>query len=246
MNILLVGYGQMGQAVETIAHERGHTIAGRVRRQNFSDLGRYSAQNVDAVIEFTHPSTAPEVFQELIPKQVPIVTGTSGWYDQLETYRQLVQAHSSSFLYAPNFSIGVNIMLKVNELLAGYMEEQAQYDVFLEERHHRYKHDAPSGTAHRLAETLLAQLSRKSRMADPDALKQRPPEADELSVSATRAGEIPGLHRVVYSSAIDKIELQHEAYSRKGFALGAVKAAEWLAGRQGFFSIQAMLFGEGA
>lgn len=222
----------MGREVEKIAESRGHTISAIVNSPGDPAIG---ADVADVAIEFTEPSAAVDNFSSLMQSGLPVVTGTTGWYRRIDEVRDLVELHEGSFLYASNFSIGVNILFQLNQRLTQLMNPYDSYDVFVEERHHRHKKDAPSGTAESLAGQILAGLDRKSRMSDAE-LRHRSPEADELSVAYTRAGEITGFHEVSYISETDKLSISHEAYNRGGFALGAVVAAEWLHGKKGFYN----------
>lgn len=241
MKIVLVGYGKMGQAIEQLAIARGHQIVEIIEANELRKFESLGPDSADVAIEFTQPNAAVANYKRLIAAGLPVVTGTTGWLNQEEDIKALAQARGIGFLYASNFSPGVNILFSLNRQLAKLMNRQTGYDVFLEERHHRYKKDSPSGTAEQLANDLLAGLDRKQQLAQPGELNNRPPADEELSIGVTRAGEIKGEHRVVYESAIDRIEISHQAYSRQGFALGAVLAAEWLPGRAGWFSMQDVL-----
>ena len=241
MRIAIIGYGRMGRAVENAAAARGHEVAFRIDQQNAEEISAISAQNTEAVIEFTHPVSAMTHIRQLAPSGVPLVMGTTGWYDQMSEAEALVREHDAAFMYGANFSIGVNLLFRLNDWLAEQMNKYEAYDCYLEERHHRYKADAPSGTAHRLLTDLLRRLDRKQKAAMGEALRQRPIEPEELSVSVVRSGEIKGEHRVVYTSAADSIEIRHTAHTREGFASGAVMAAEWLQGRKGFFEFSETL-----
>jgi len=160
---------------------------------------------------------------------IPVVVGTTAWLSQLDTVQALVARQKGKLVYASNFSIGVNLLFKVNRFLADLMNAYPQYDPSLEEHHHRHKADAPSGTARTLSDQLVASLDRKSLVADAADLLARAPKPEELSVGAIRAGEIVGTHRVAWHSEIDTLTIEHVAHSRRGFAVGAVVAAEWLA-----------------
>lgn len=235
LRILLLGYGKMGKAVEAEAEKRGHTIAGKIDVGNKDHLSEYNNSNVDVVIEFTHPETAMENFRRLLTAGLPVVTGTTGWLDQLEEVRNMTQESNGAFVYASNFSPGVNILFKLNERLAELMNKFGDYDPLVEEKHHSGKKDAPSGTALSLTKGILEGLDRKNKIVHTD-LVDRAPEADELSVGWTRAGAIIGEHTVGYSSDIDEIRIEHRAYNRRGFALGAVLAAEWIVNQRGFYN----------
>lgn len=240
LRIALLGYGKMGRAIEAEALARGHEIAARIDRDNRAELLRLSPETADVVIEFTHPDAFFDNLNDTLSLGLPLVSGTTGWYAHLDLVRQQVQAHAGTLVYSSNFSPGVNLLFRLNRELAALMAGYPEYDCFIEERHHRHKADAPSGTAVSLARQIVERLPHKTRMAD-EALRSRPPEADELSVGYVRAGETIGLHRVVYTSAIDRISIEHEAHSRQGFALGAVIAAEKAPGLRGCYEFSDIL-----
>jgi 4-hydroxy-tetrahydrodipicolinate reductase len=234
MRIALLGYGKMGQAIEKEAVSRGHQISARIDFNNRHELSQLRPEKTDMVIEFTHPGSFGENLDAVMSLGLPMITGTTGWYDKIPQVRSMVEGRQASFLYSSNFSIGVNILFKLNQQLAKLMNQYPEYDCYVEERHHRQKADAPSGTASILARDLIEELDRKKRVVSTE-LRNRPPEPDELSVGFIRSGDIVGEHRVTYSSEIDTISLEHQARGRRGFALGAVIAAEWLQNRKGFF-----------
>ena len=237
MNIALVGYGKMGQAIEQEAVARGHHISFKIGRNDASKIASLAPDNTDVVIEFTHPESIMGNFSRLLPTKIPLVTGTTGWTDQFQTVKQLVEAHDASLLYGSNFSVGVNILFKVNELLAKLMNRYETYDCFVEERHHSHKADAPSGTAETLALQVINHLDRKKQLAT-EQLRIRPPKPEELSVGYIRSGEIFGEHTVGYTSEIDSLSISHKAHNRRGFALGAVIGAEWIVGKKGVHNFQ--------
>ena len=233
-NIALLGYGKMGRTVEQEALGRGHQIVARIDQDTPGEWAKLSAQNVDVVIEFTHPDSFQGNFDRVMEAGIPLVSGTTGWYERSGAIAGKVKQEQGSFLYASNFSIGVNILFLLNQRLAQLMNAHPQYDCFIEEQHHRFKADAPSGTAYSLGSQILKTLDRKSQMSDA-SLRSRAPFPEELSMGYTRAGGIIGKHTVSYTSEIDEISIAHTAHSRRGFALGAVIAAEWIQGKQGFF-----------
>lgn len=236
MKILLVGYGKMGKNIESIVRERGHEIAGIVDKDNSKTIAEYAEGEVDAAIEFTQPDSAFSNLKALMEKGIPTVCGTTGWLDQRPTVEQLCREHNSAFFYASNFSVGVNLFFAVNKYLAKLMNRFDEYDVEMKEIHHIHKLDAPSGTAVTLAEGILENLSRKEKwVLDKDGAP------GDLTVKAERTGEVPGTHIVTYNSPIDTIDIKHEAHSRKGFATGAVLAAEFIAGKQGIFGMNDLL-----
>ncbi|MFN8395176.1 MAG: 4-hydroxy-tetrahydrodipicolinate reductase [Bacteroidia bacterium] len=234
LRIALVGYGKMGKAVEAEAVARGHEIVLRAGREDLSAAKALNPSTCDAIIEFTHPEVALPNFRALLPTGVPIVTGTTGWNAAIPELREEVDSAGATFLHSSNFSIGVNVLFQLNKVLARLMNGHPGYDVYVEEAHHRHKKDAPSGTALSLAGQILNGLDRKEAIAA-GILQSRPPQPEELSVAYTRAGEIIGDHTVTYISDIDKVSISHSAFNRRGFALGAVIAAEWVQGKRGFF-----------
>ncbi len=210
MKIALIGYGKMGHAIEALAAERGHSVTLRL------DKGDVWPEKIDAdvAIEFTTPATAVDNMRRCIEMGTPVVCGTTGWYDRYDEVAEACRKVGGRLLTATNFSIGMNIMFALNERLASLMRGREDYKVSISETHHIHKLDAPSGTAITLQEQITA-------------CGQRP--ADSIPIASYREGEVPGTHTVVYDSEIDTITLTHEAHSRKGLALGALIAAEWLA-----------------
>ncbi len=239
LRIALVGYGKMGIAVEAEAVKRNHTISFIVDLENGSTWEQIHRSNTDVLIEFTHHDSFESNLKKSVSRGIPMVTGTTGWYDRKSGIEQWVQEHQGSLLYASNFSVGVNILFQLNKRLAELMDRHPEYDCFIEEQHHRYKQDAPSGTAIYLGNQIIDRLSRKSQISD-ESLRGRAPKGDELSIGFIRGGEIFGKHTVTYQSEIDTIEIRHQAHSRRGFALGAVIAAEWLHGKKGVFEFSAL------
>jgi 4-hydroxy-tetrahydrodipicolinate reductase len=237
--IALIGYGKMGKVIESIAVERGHQISFRIGRQNMSDLTKISPENTDVAIEFTSPEAAFENVMACLRQRVPVVCGSTGWLAHKAIAEQYCHEQGGAFLQASNFSIGVNIFFKINELLAKLMNPQAQYQVGLTEIHHTEKKDAPSGTAIVLAEGALKHLDRKTAWELAPVTHPKPESI--LAIEAQRLPNYAGTHTIRYESAEDFIEIKHEAHNRKGFALGAVIAAEWIIGKKGVFSMQDVL-----
>lgn len=236
MKIALIGYGKMGKTIERIAQERGHVIVLRISSSNQNDLIKENLIKADVAIEFTNPESAFENVQKSLQAGLPIVCGSTGWNDKLELARKTCIEHNAALLQSSNFSIGVNVFFEINALLAQMMNAYPEYEVSIEETHHTHKKDAPSGTAISIAERILENLNRKKIW-----VKTQPKEDNELSIIAHRIDEVPGTHSVKYSSAIDDIELIHTAHNRDGFALGAVVAAEFLAGKKGVFNMKDVL-----
>ena len=237
MNIALIGYGKMGQAIEEVAVGRGHHIALRITTANTQELDAANLASIDVAIEFTGPEAAKDNVLACLAAGVRVVCGTTGWNDELPAAKAFAKETGLALLYASNFSPGVNIFFEINKQLAGLMNRQPGYDVMVEETHHVHKKDAPSGTAITLAEQIIERSDTKKAWALNFVNNEH-----ILPVMAHRTDEVPGTHRVKYSSEIDDIELTHTAHNRAGFALGAVLAAEFIAGRQGIFTMRDVLF----
>jgi 4-hydroxy-tetrahydrodipicolinate reductase len=245
MRIALIGYGKMGQLIEEIALEKGHTITLRISEDNLGDFTAANLADTDVAIEFTAPHAAYENVKKCIDFGVPVVCGSTGWNAQLPEIKEYCKAKGGAFLHSSNFSIGVNIFFEVNSLLAKLMAKQPSYDVTVKEIHHTQKKDAPSGTAVTIAEQILQQITRKQNWVN--TAEAAP---NELSIVSERIDPAPGTHEidpapgtheVKYTSAIDDIEIIHTAHNRKGFASGAVLAAEFLKGKKGVFSMKDVL-----
>ncbi len=236
MKIVLIGYGKMGKIIEGIAIERGHSVVLKIDADNLADFNKGNLQKADAAIEFTQPESAFENISKCLEFGIPVVSGTTGWTERLEEIKKKCAKEKGAMLYTSNFSIGVNIFFDINSRLAALMQPHKEYDVTLEEIHHTQKKDAPSGTAISLAEQILQKISRKKKWVNQETGK-----SDELAIISKRIDPAPGTHVVKYSSEIDDIEIIHTAHSRKGFALGAVLAAEYVVGKQGFFSMKDVL-----
>lgn len=246
MNIALLGYGKMGKAIEAAAVQRGHTIGLRVGSNNAGA----SPTGCDVAIEFSKPEHALTNMRLCLEAGVAVVVGTTGWYDHLTEVKTLVHEHNGSLLWASNFSIGVNLFFRLNKQLTRLMDPQAAYHVHIDEVHHIHKLDAPSGTAITLARDidlnsqrysgwdLTPNHSTKERRADPVAATG---SGVPIPIASERTGEVPGKHSISWTSEDDRIVITHEAFSRKGFAIGAVVAAEWLRGRTGFFTMDDVL-----
>jgi 4-hydroxy-tetrahydrodipicolinate reductase len=231
MKIALIGYGKMGREIEAVAREQGETIAKTFDIGNPVDA--VALADVDICIEFSTPQTVLQNIRVALEARKDIVVGTTGWYDKLPEIRNAVK--ESGLLYSPNFSIGVNIVFRLVGAAAELINNAPQYDPYIHEIHHRQKVDSPSGTALKLAEILLSKIDRKKRI-ETHSLDRRIDPA-ELHVSSTRVGTFAGTHTVGFESDADLIEITHIAKSRRGFALGAVRAAQWLNGRKGVFTM---------
>ena len=239
MKIALLGYGKMGKIIEKIATDRKHEIVLTIDHDNLHDLNAENLQKADVAIEFSTPGTALSNIRHCLNAGVPIVVGTTGWYDEIPALKQECLEGNKTIIYASNFSVGVNLFFHLNKVLAKLMNNYPAYEVQVEEIHHTHKLDAPSGTAMTIAEGIIEEIDRKSEWLNevvgtqiPDVIKN-----EQLLIESHRIENVPGTHTVVYSSEVDEIEIKHTAHSRAGFALGAVIAAEWLQNKQGFYNI---------
>ncbi len=238
MRIGLLGYGKMGRVIEELARERGHVIAWVADRDSRAALDAEKLRSADVVIEFSTPDAAVENIRFCAENKVPVVVGTTGWYARFAEIKEYIQQEDAALFYATNFSIGVNIFWEMNRILSGIMNEHRQYSALLEEIHHIHKLDEPSGTGITTAEGIIAEHDSYTQWA-----LGREQATGTLPVASLREGEVPGTHRVVWTSAEDRIVLEHEAFGRKGFASGAILAAEWLAGKKGVFTMNDLLKG---
>lgn len=235
MNILLIGYGKMGKMIEDIALLRNHNIALVIDKEE--DWDNLDVKEIDVAIDFSSPYTVVDNIVACFNRNIPIVVGTTGWYGRLNEFRDLANQEQKGLFVASNFSIGMSIFNKINEQLAILMNAQPSYDVSIEEIHHVHKLDAPSGTAITLAETIIDNLDRKTSW-ELDCQDEKP---NVINVTAQRIGEVSGTHSVTYSSEVDDIIITHQAHNRKGFALGAVLAAEFMKGKTGFYGMKDLI-----
>jgi 4-hydroxy-tetrahydrodipicolinate reductase len=234
MKIALIGYGKMGKTIEKIATQRGHEVILRLDVNNPEDFKElYKA---DVAIEFTRPESAFQNLNRCMAAGVPVVCGTTGWLEKYDELVTICQECNGTFLYASNYSIGVNIFFEINRRLATMMDNYPMYDIDMEEIHHTQKLDAPSGTAITLAEGILQNIARKTQW-----VSNKIGEQTDITIASKRIDPAPGTHIITYNSPIDSIEITHTAHSREGFATGAVLAAEWLFGKKGVFSMKDML-----
>lgn len=236
MRIALIGYGKMGKAIEEVAIQRGHEIVIKIDQPNLHEFTKENMVQADIAIEFTSPKTAYDNVKICIEFGVPIVCGSTGWAERLDEMKKICAGNNGSFIYSSNYSVGVNIFFEVNKKLAALMAPLADYEVILEETHHTQKKDAPSGTAITLAEQILEQVKRKKQWVN--ELSDHP---EDLEIISQRVDPATGTHSVKYSSVIDNIEIIHTAHNRKGFATGAVLAAEFIKGKKGFFTMKEVL-----
>lgn len=236
MKIALIGYGKMGKTIEQIALSRGHQIVSIVDINNPEEFQSDNFKSADVAIEFTTPATAFDNYMKSFDAGVAVVSGTTGWLDRIGEIKDKCANEGKTFFYASNFSIGVNIFFALNKHLAKIMNNFPNYAISMTETHHIHKLDAPSGTAITLAEGIIENVDRKDRWTLETA--QQP---TDLPIHAVREGEVPGIHEVTYESDVDYISIKHDAKSRAGFALGAVVAAEFTAGKKGFLGMDDML-----
>ena len=236
MKIALIGYGKMGQAIEQIALEKGHEIVLRIGIENTEEFTTENVSKADVAIEFTSPHSAVENIKKCIDAGVAVVCGSTGWLQQLKEVEQYITDKNGAFLYASNFSIGVNLFFELNNFLAQLMSKHDTYRVMLEEIHHTQKKDAPSGTAITLAEQVMQHIKTKKHWVNHISNNEA-----ELEILSERIDPAPGTHKIKYSSSIDDIEIIHTAHNRQGFASGAVMAAEFIYGKKGIFSMKEVL-----
>ena len=236
MKIALIGYGKMGKTIEQIALNRGHQIVSIVDINNPEEFQSANFKSADVAIEFTTPATAFDNYMKSFAAGVPVVSGTTGWLDRIGEIKEKCEKEGKTFFYASNFSIGVNIFFALNKYLAKIMNNFPSYNISMKETHHIHKLDAPSGTAITLAEGIIENVDRKDRWTLETA-----EQPTDLPIHAIREGEVPGIHEVTYESDVDYISIKHDAKSRAGFALGAVVAAEFTAGKKGFLGMDDML-----
>lgn len=236
MNIALIGYGKMGKAIEKIAIERGHTITAKIDMQSEDIFDGEGFKSADVAIEFTIPAAAYNNFQECFKRNVPVVSGTTGWLDKIDEIKDQCNSKGQTFFYASNFSVGVNIFFEINKKLAQLMNGVDGYEVSMEETHHIHKLDSPSGTAITLAEGIIENLDRKQSWVE-----GKEANAEQIHIEAYRKDEVPGIHTIKYDSAVDEIIIHHSAKSRQGFAMGAVLAAEFAAKNKGFLGMSDLL-----
>ena len=230
MNIALFGYGKMGKMIEQTAIERGHSIVAKVE----VDTTNIDFSNMDVAIDFSMPDAAFQNITNCIENGVPVISGTTGWLEDYDKAVTLCKEKNGGFIYASNFSLGVNVFFELNAYLAKMMKSLDQYQVTMEEIHHTQKLDAPSGTAITLAEGVIENSNYKGWKLDQG-------HREEIVITSKRISETPGTHTVDYTSKVDTIDIKHTAHNRNGFALGAVIASEWIIGKKGVFSMKDVL-----
>lgn len=234
MKIALIGYGKMGRTIEQIAIRRGHNIVSIISSNNQVDFTSDGFKSADIAIEFTSPSAAYGNYLKCFKYNIPVVAGSTGWLDKLCEVKDICNSGEGTMIYSSNFSIGVNIFFQLNRYLAKVMNNFKEYNVSMNEIHHIHKLDHPSGTAITLAEGIIDNMERITGWSETDT-------DGALVISNEREGEVPGTHQICYKSDVDVINIEHKALTREGFALGAVLAAEWLKGRNGFFTMDDMM-----
>ena len=242
MKIALIGYGKMGQMIEQVVKEKnktsnsGHEIILKINEHNAKNFTNADLAKADVAIEFTRPDAVVQNIYRCFDAGIPVIVGTTGWNEYAEEVKEKCMEKNGALLYASNFSIGVNILFEVNKLLARLMDIQPQYSITIEEVHHVQKLDAPSGTAISLAEDILKNVKRKDKWVNSASARH-----NELSIISVREGAVSGIHEVEYESDVDTILIRHSANSRRGFAEGALKAAEFLKDKKGVYSMRDVL-----
>ena len=237
MKIALLGYGKMGKTIDELVgkkYARKHEITARAN--NSSDVGSFALENSDVAIEFSKPQAAVANIEKCLNAGLPVVIGTTGWYSKLNYVKSLCNERNGAILYASNFSIGVQLFFRLNKHFNDIMNRQSDYELSIEETHHTEKKDAPSGTAISLAEDAIWKVDRYDKWENEQSFND-----DVLSVISHRKSDAFGIHEMKWKSSVDEIKLIHQANSRKGFAQGAIKAAEWLKGKKGVFTMDDFL-----
>lgn len=236
MKIALLGYGKMGKEIEAIALQRGHSIVLKVGSSNAYTFTNEELKQADVAIEFSNPQWAPANNIRCFNSEIPVVSGTTGWNEKLNDVKHIAKLLNQSFLYASNFSLGVNVFFELNKKLASLLKNYPEYGISMQEIHHTQKLDSPSGTAISLAKDILHYRSDLDKWVN-----EKTANKNELGIESLRMEGVPGTHSICYESGIDSIEIKHTAHNRKGFALGAVVAAEWIIGKKGVFEMKDVL-----
>ena len=230
MKIAILGYGKMGKTIEKLALQKGHTIL--VKSSSTSE--NIDISEADVAIEFSTPYAAVKNIELCLNNQIPVISGTTGWLEDYDEIIKLCEKRNGSFIYASNFSVGVNLFFNINEYLSKLMEPWKEYQVSIEEIHHTQKKDAPSGTAITLAEGIFKNSEKREWSLEEDS-------EQELKITSQRIEDVKGTHIINYNSEIDTISIKHEAHKREGFAIGAILAAEWLQNKKGVYSMKDVL-----
>jgi 4-hydroxy-tetrahydrodipicolinate reductase len=239
MKIALIGYGKMGVEIESVALKKEHEIVLRIGAENKGELTRENLQKADVAIEFSTPEAAFENIVSCFKAGIPVVSGTTGWLDKMDELKAICVEHDGGLLYSSNFSLGVNIFFHINRALSKIMARFPEYDVMIEEIHHTEKKDAPSGTAITLANDIIDNHHAKNNwVVQSENESELRNSGDEIIITSKRMDSVPGIHHLTWHSSIDRIEISHVAHNRKGFALGALFAAEWMTGKKGIFALR--------
>ena len=231
MKIALLGYGKMGKVIEKIALERGHHVVLKIDK----DDTNFDLSVADVAIDFSVPTAAVGNISAALNQNVPVISGTTGWLDKFKDIKSLCEKTNGAFIYASNFSLGVNLFFELNKVLAKLITPFKEYNVQIEEIHHTQKQDAPSGTAITLAEGIAKESNYEGWTLSPKT------EPQKIKIEAKRIENVPGTHTINYTSEVDTLEITHTAHNRNGFALGAVVAAEWIIGKKGIFTMKDVL-----
>ena len=235
MKIALLGYGKMGREIEQIALQRNHTIVLKIDKENIDAITTAQLKQADVAIEFSTPNTVINNIYKCFEAQLPVVVGTTGWHDKFDEIKSICLKDNHALFYATNFSLGVNLFFKMNEHIVRMMNNFNDYEVSMQEVHHIHKLDKPSGTAITTAEKILANQTKKNKWS----IDKK--DNTDLFIDVVREDEVPGTHTVFYKSDVDEISITHKAYNRKGFALGAVLAAEFLLEKKGIYTMNDLL-----
>jgi 4-hydroxy-tetrahydrodipicolinate reductase len=237
MKIAIIGYGRMGREIERLAHARGHEVVSiidpAIEDARHNGITAQSLEGAEVAIEFTNPASAVPNIERTAKLGVNMVVGSTGWTDHVKEVRKIVEDSGIGFIYAPNFSLGVNVFYEIVKTASRLFDKLEEYDVLCHEWHHKGKVDSPSGTARKIANAVISEMKRKKGPVFECLNRGR--DESELHVSSTRGGWVPGTHEVVFDSEFDSVELVHRARSRGGLAAGALRAAEWIAGKKGFY-----------
>jgi 4-hydroxy-tetrahydrodipicolinate reductase len=236
MNLAIIGYGNMGKEIEKMALERNHKVGVIIDIENLGDFTAENLQSADVALDFSQPASAFSNIVKCFDARLPVVSGTTGWLDRFDEVLSICKEKEGTFFYASNFSPGMNIFFHLNKYLAGIMNSFKGYEISIEETHHTRKLDAPSGTAIKLADDIISLLDRKNKWE-----LGINTESDSIKITSVRKGNIAGIHTIDYDSPMDLIEIKHSAKSRKGFALGAILAAEFIKDKKGFFTMNDLL-----
>jgi 4-hydroxy-tetrahydrodipicolinate reductase len=242
VNIALIGYGKMGHIIEDIAKQRGHKIVSIIDPncdRAHKEINKETLKNADVCIDFTHPSVIIDNIKKASELGKNLVIGTTGWYEKTDEVKKIIAKNKNGLIWSGNFSIGVNAFFRIIESAAKIFNNLPEYDVMATEFHHNQKADSPSGTATMIGKILINNIKRKNKIVT-DKLDKKI-EPNELHIASVRGGSIPGIHEVFFDSLADTIELKHTARNREGFALGAVMAAEFIAGKKGFYNIDDLM-----